>query len=230
MPRFSSMENSPQTLAPPTVFHASFRSEQVGPGAVGAIEVVFGARRGRVDDAAFLVDGKLAPNIGAADGLPCVFRPGVVTELAGMWNRVEGPDQSSAAHVEGADIAGGRAVSLIRRRAENQQILKHLSGRCGLNQSEGSDIAAQAFLQIDAAILAESEDRLPRTRVDGPQDVVAGEQQPTVAPVLVFPVVDSPVRDNVSPRRAGIGPDLFSGGRIQGDDRIVLRSEEHTSE
>ena len=55
----------------------------------------------------------------------------------------------------GADVAGSRSVSLVGRRAENQQIFEHAAGRGGLHQRQLFGIAAQSFFQIDRAVLAE---------------------------------------------------------------------------
>ena len=104
-------------------------AEQVGALPVAAVEVVLRAAGRDVDDAALLVDRLLAPVVGAADGLPRVRRPGVVAELAGPRHGVKGPDQRAGAHVERADVAGRRGVLLVRRRAEDDQVLEHAPRR-----------------------------------------------------------------------------------------------------
>ena len=112
--------------------------EEVRAVAVGAIEIVFGAGGGRVQDAAFFVERKFAPDVGAADSLPGVLGPGVVAELARVRDGVKGPDDLAGAHVEGADVAGRRAVALVGGGAEDQQVFKDAAGRGGLDQRSRS--------------------------------------------------------------------------------------------
>ena len=52
-----------------------------------------------------------------------------------MRDGVEGPDQLAGAHVEGADVAGPGAVSLIGRGAEDQQVFEDAAGSHGLHQA-----------------------------------------------------------------------------------------------
>ena len=123
----------PQALAGARVEREQAVAEQVRADAVGAVEIV-GRRAGReVGDAALLVDGDLAPGVGAADVLPGVLRPGVVAELARMRNGVERPDQLAGEDVVRAEIAGRRSVAFAGRRAQDDQVLEDAPGRAGLN-------------------------------------------------------------------------------------------------
>ena len=71
-----------------------------------AAEVVAGWRLDRqVGDAELFVDRDLGPHARVAGVGPRVVEPGVVAELAGPWNGVEGPQALARARVESANIA-----------------------------------------------------------------------------------------------------------------------------
>ncbi len=165
----------PQAPAGPGIQREQAVAEQVRPPAIGAVKVVLRARRRRKDDATLLVDRKFAPHVRSAHALPRVLWPGLIAELAGTWNRVEGPHQLARAHVKSAYIAGCGPISLIGRGAKNQQIFKHPSGRGGLYQPNGLGIAIQSLFQVDAATVAEGENRPTRARINGAQGMVAGK-------------------------------------------------------
>ena len=150
-------------------------AEQIGAFPVGAVEVVLRARRWRVYNAALLVEGELPPDIRPAHALPCILRPRIIPELARTWNRVKRPLELTRAYIESAYIAGSRTVSLIGCGAQNQQILKYTSRRCGLHQPDVLRIAIQPLFQIDAAAIAERKDRPPCLRVDRTEKMVAGK-------------------------------------------------------
>ena len=110
---------------------------------------------------------------------------------------MKGPDQFARPHIEGANIAGRRTVSLVRRRTENQQILKYPSRSRRLDQADRCRIAIQALFQIDAPVLAKRGNRLARARIDRAEEVIAGEQEPSVVSVLALPIIDAAVRDDL---------------------------------
>ena len=88
-------------------------------------------------------------------------------------------------------------------------------------------IAVQPFFQIDAPVLAERRDRLPRARIDGAQEMIAREQQPPVGAVLALPIIDPAVGDHFGVRVRRKRPDLFARRRVQRDDRVVLGQNVH---
>ena len=141
----------PQAFARTGIEREERIGEQIGAFAIGAIEVVLRAGGRRVDDTARFVDRKLAPDIGAADGLPRIGRPGVVAEFTWMRDRVKGPHLFTCAHIKGAYVARGRTVSLVRSRPQNQEVLKYPAGSGGLDQGEGLGVAAETLFQIDTA-------------------------------------------------------------------------------
>src|SRR5215212_3877481 len=79
--------------------------EEVVAVPVAAVEVVLPTAGRYVDDAAGLVDRKLAPVIGATDSGARGVGPRLGAELAGAWDRPERPDERARSHVEGADVA-----------------------------------------------------------------------------------------------------------------------------
>ena len=97
----------PQPFAGAGVKRKQGIAEQISAGPVHSVKVVLRAGGGGVEDAALDVDGHFAPDVDAADGFPGVFGPGLVTELTGTGNGVEGPNEMTVADVVGTDIAGG---------------------------------------------------------------------------------------------------------------------------
>ena len=85
----------PQTFAGARVEREQTVAEEVCAGAIGAIEVVLGTAGRDIDDAACFVDRELRPRVGAADCLPCICWPRVVTELAGPRHGVKRPHESA---------------------------------------------------------------------------------------------------------------------------------------
>src|SRR5207247_4518251 len=102
------------------------------------------------------------PEVHAADVGPRILGPSVVAELAGVRNRMERPHEFAGEHVERPQIAGGRAIALAGRGAEDDQILEDAAGRARLNAAGARDAVAQ----IDAAVLAEGVDGDAGARVD----------------------------------------------------------------
>src|SRR5437879_2985132 len=56
----------------------------------------------QVDQAQILVDRELSPDTGVAVDSPRAVLPGLAAELAGLRNRVEGPQAPAGPHIEGA--------------------------------------------------------------------------------------------------------------------------------
>src|SRR5204863_2499905 len=64
------------------------------------------------------VHGHTRPAVRAADVLPGVGRPGLVTRLARIRNCVERPDELAGARVVSADVSGRGGAGHIRARSE----------------------------------------------------------------------------------------------------------------
>src|SRR5437764_234386 len=93
---------------------------------IRTLEFVCGRTEREVRDRPLLVDGELAPRVHAADVLPRILRPRLVSEFTGMWNRVKLPHKLACDDVERPQIAGGRHVVLTRCRTKNDQVFEHL--------------------------------------------------------------------------------------------------------
>src|SRR5205814_9329737 len=102
------------------------RAKEIRAVAIGTVEIVGGRTEREVRDRPLLVDGELAPRVHAADVLPRILRPRLVSEFTGMWNRVELPHKLTGDDVECPQIAGGRHVVLTRCRTKNDQVFEHL--------------------------------------------------------------------------------------------------------
>ena len=181
----------PDPLAGAGVERQEARAVQVRARAIGAV-VVVGRRPGReIGDAAGDVHRQLAPGVDRADVLVGVGRPGVVAELARLRDGVEAPHLLAGEDVEGAHVSGRRHVALAGRRAQQEQVLEHLSRRLRLDARNRRRVASEAFTQVDGALVAEGGDELAGAGVDRLQVVLHGEEQPAVRPVGALPVVDA---------------------------------------
>ena len=163
---------------------------------VAAVEIVLGAARGHVHDAARDVHRGLGPVVRTAHGRPCVGRPGVGTFVAGARHGAERPHHRAGAHVEGPDVARRRRVLAVGRRSEDQQVLEHTPWQTAL-LLDLRRVAVEPFTQIDHTILAEGGNGLARLRVEGTKHVQRAEQQALVAPVGTLPVVHAADRERL---------------------------------
>src|SRR4029453_16856488 len=94
---------------------------------IGPIKIVGRRSERNVGDAMPRIDRHLSPVVVAADVFPCIFRPGVIAELAGARYRVEGPHKLSVAHVVRTNVSRWRQVSFAGCAAEDDEILENLS-------------------------------------------------------------------------------------------------------
>ena len=217
----------PQALAGPGIQGQQSVGEQICAAAIHAVEIVFRARGGRVDNSACLVDGELAPDIRSAHAIAGILRPRVIPEFTGARNGMERPGEISRANIKCADIARRRTILLICGGTENQKIFKHPARRGGLHQANALGVAIQSLFQIHAACVAKSENQPARPRINGVQKMVARKQQPPVLPVFALPVVDSAIGDDGGVRFRGMRPNLGAGGGVQRDDGIVPGQNVH---
>ena len=192
---------------------------------VGAVVVVGRRAGGEVGDAALGIDADLTPDIGAADVLVGLLRPGVVAELARMRNRTEAPDFLAGDDVVGADVAWRRHVVLASRGAENDEVLEDLSRvlDCTRPTVDGSR-PAKPFFQVDRALVAERDDRLAGDGIDRFEELVALIEQPPVLAILALPVVDAAGRHALQPL---VDPDLLARRRVERHQRVVPRQHVH---
>ena len=127
--------------------------KQVVAHPVGAIEIRRRRPGRHVDDPTVLIERHAGPIVGRAAVRPGAFRPGLITELSGMRNRVEGPAELSGLGVVGANIARRGRQSLRLACAEYHQILVNHAGAGG-DDGLGLEIASQIFAEVDASVLA----------------------------------------------------------------------------
>ena len=169
--------------------------KRFGAVAIRSIEVIRRRSERQEDDAAANVDRRLTPVIRRRR---CISRHLSATcrnRTRRARHGVERPDEFSGEDVVGPDIARRRHIVFARRAPEDDQILENSSGRVRLNRSDPFRIAAvDPDAQVDDPIGAERHDRLSRLRVHLLQQAVHREDEPLVAPVLAFPVVDAAAR------------------------------------
>ena len=98
---------------------------------------------------------------------------------------------------------------------------KTLPGRVRLDAADGRGIAAEAFSQVDDAIVAERADGLARGGVDLLEVVADAENQAPILAVLAFPVVHAAPGH---PFEAFVDPDFLARRRVQRNQRTVAPS------
>src|ERR1700691_3542368 len=130
-------------------------AEKTGARAIRTIKVIGGRSQRKVSDPALFVDRHPTPVVGAANILPGIFRPAIVTKLSGVGNGMKDPDHFSGEHVIGANIAWRRSVLFSCAGTQNQEILEDPSRAAGLNGPDGLRITAQALPQIGTAMVSE---------------------------------------------------------------------------
>src|SRR6476620_10011400 len=122
----------------------------------------------QVDQPQILVDSDLRPHAGVRVDVPRTVFPGIVAELARPRNGVEGPDQSTGSHIEGAYqslrvVVCDGGLALLHGRADDHGVFNHDGGRMDADLS-GFQIdllpraVHYAYLQIDDAVFSERSD------------------------------------------------------------------------
>ena len=207
----------PEALAGACVEGEGAVAEEAGAGAVAAPFVVGGRAGAHEDDAALVVEGEAVPDVGGADFLPGVGRPGVVAELGGVGDGVEDPSALAGADVEGADVAGGGGLGAFAGGgAEDEEVFE--DHRWGVvTDVEVEDVGVEAVFVGDAAVFAESGDGDAGFGVEG-VEVVAGGVEDAVVVFAVGPVGEAAV-DAAGAGAVVLGveaPDEFSGFGVEG--------------
>src|SRR5580693_4071546 len=98
----------PQSLAGIRLERQQGISEQIVADAIRSIEIERGGSGGNKYQAALFIQSHPGPIVGGAAIFPCIFRPSVVTEFAGMRKGMKAPANLPGAHVKRADVAGRR--------------------------------------------------------------------------------------------------------------------------
>src|SRR5262245_44029251 len=69
------------------------------------------------DQSALFIHNQPGPIVRSADVLPGIFRPGLVSELARMRNRMEGPSLPARVRIEGANVTRRRRQTFAQQTA-----------------------------------------------------------------------------------------------------------------
>src|SRR6185312_6921006 len=193
----------PEALAGARVERQQRIAEEVVALAIGTIEVEAWSAERNERDAMFRVDGHFAPTMDAANGLPRVGRPGVVTGFPGVRDRVELPDQLPCANVVRMDIGRVRVVAgASRGQWDNHQIFEDTAGVAGLERA--GRVAVESYAEVAAPVAAEAFDRLAGTGVDSREIPAVDIEQAAVGAVGAFPVIGAARADRT---RIGVGPE-----------------------
>src|SRR2546425_8981652 len=133
--------------------------------AVASVEVVRRRTNRQEHHATLGVHAHDGPDVGAGAVLPRVVFPGLMSGLAGAWNRVKPPDELAGPDVECAD-GTARSVGgiLLELRTDDDQVL--------VNRRRGSDRivpirppARHSFAKINDAAISEIGAEVPGARV-----------------------------------------------------------------
>ena len=135
---------------------------------------------------------------------------------------MEAPAQLAGVHVVRADVAVHRRFGLGGAQAQNNQVFVD-GTRCGQRNDAGGRLVAKILAQVDAAVVAEALDGLPRAWVQRPQRIervceehlvcaIRPEGEATVGLAGVDAAVEA--------------PELLASGRVQRDDLLAGRVSE----
>ena len=190
--------------------------------ALAIAAVVVGRRRAdrRVDDAALGVDGEERPDVGARSILPALAFPRLDARLAGARHGVKRPEQLAGPRVPSADVAvEARARRLLAVVAAGDDDV--LVDRRRRREAEAAvDVAADAGLEIDRAVVAEPGGRLAALRVDREQPIAGAAEEPRRRVAIAGPVGDAAPADR---RRRRVLPDHLRRFRLERDDVLAGR-------
>ncbi len=141
---------------------------------------------------------------------------------------MKNPGHAPAAHIVGANIARRRAVVLSGGGTQNDQIFKDHTGSSGLDLVYRVRVPPKAFFQIDRAAVAKGSNQLAVGRVDGFQVVSEADEKALIGAVAVLPEVDASMAlDSLTQAAGAIGPQFFSCGGVEGNDRTIFRQDVH---
>jgi hypothetical protein len=205
--------------------------EEVVANAVASVEIEDGGAGGDVDDTALSIEGHAGPVVGSAGGLPCAGRPGFVAVFAGARDGMEGPAEGAGANVEGADVAGRRGMGFGVASSDDDEVFVN---EAGSGESDGLLIVrfAQAFAEIDAAVVAEGGNGATGPRVESVEVVEdAGEDAAVVVVGAARPVREAAGGLGCAANGAVVTidggvefPEQSAGGGIEGDDFVGRRA------
>ena len=214
----------PEALAGVGVEGEQRVGEEVVAEAIATVEIKDSRASGRVENAAFGIESHAGPVVCGSGGLPRTIGPGFVAKFAGMRNRVEGPAQGPAVHVEGANVARGRGMGFRIASADDDEVfVDEAGGGKGDGLLLVTFAVAQAFAEVEAALVAEGWDQMAGAWIDCVEIIHAsGEEARFVA---VGPVAEAARRlsgaadGGVVHLDGGIEePETLAGGGIERED------------
>src|SRR5262245_24629286 len=115
----------PQAFAGLRVESDQTVAEEIVSLAVAAVKIEARRSERNIGDAALFIDGHLAPVVDAAGGFIELLRPGVITELAGMRDRVKNPCKLAGPDVVGMNVARNRFIAGASRRQWHDNHVGH---------------------------------------------------------------------------------------------------------
>ena len=209
--------------------------EEVVAEAVSAVVVVAWRPDGEVDEPAFGVEGHRRPDVGVAYPVPGAVLPGVVSELAGLRDQVEGPDQLAGRRAERLHVA--RRVALVDEAVpdavpHDHQVLED-DRRRRLRVVEAVDGPKELRGEVDLAALPEGGVGLAGDGVDRDEPPAAVQEDPPVA-ALVLPERDPAVNEPRAVRDLSplgdprvVGPQHLAGVGVERHHLVVGRAHVH---
>ena len=157
--------------------------KEVVPRAVPAIVVVRPRFDRQVHESKLGVGAERGPHSGVARVLPRSVLPGLVAELAGPGDGVEGPQQRAghgvvSANVPGRHLARARRASRRHRGAHHDHVAHHHGRRAGPDRRPLEvDLAAKIASQVHDSVVAEILDRQARRGVESHQMVARTDHE-----------------------------------------------------
>ena len=130
--------------------------KQVVAHPVGAIEIRRRRPGRHVDDPTVLIERHAGPIVGRAAVRPGAFRPGLITELSWMRNRVEGPAELSGLGVVGANIARRSRQGFWLTASYNNKVVINYARTGQINRLSLGRESAKAFAKINPPVVAKS--------------------------------------------------------------------------
>ena len=209
--------------------------EEVVAEAVSAVVVVARRPDREVDEPPFGVEGHGRPDVRVADSVPGAVLPGVVAELAGLRDQVEGPDQLAGFGAERLHVAW--RIALVDEAVpdavpHDHQVLED-DRRGGLRVVEAVDGPEELRGEVDLAAVTEGGVGLAGDGVDRDEPPAAVQEDAPVAALGLperDPAVDEPgaVRD-LSPLGDPrvVGPKHLAGVGVQRHHLVVGGAHVH---
>ena len=194
-----------------------------------AVEIARRALDGKIHVAKLFVGRQRRPRAGVPGVGPGIVQPGVVAELAGLRNRVEGPQPLARAHVPAADEAlrvlfRARRGARQKRAAGHDDVFHHHRRRAGSDGAVLRRRLIEIVIHVEHAVLAEARHGNAGLRVQLDHvETLSDDNDPLIPSAGIRPVFDAasglPRRHVAAlPFVQPIHPQRFAGRAIDRDD------------